>query len=136
RGCAGLAQTHSGGVGFELGSFRHRYRAESASAEPAGCGGIVPGVAPGGRSPMKRSACVIAVLIVWQAGLAFGQAATQPSGGPVELPPPLPPLITPETQRAIDRGLEYLARTQSREGAWRNQGYMGQYPVAMTALAG
>jgi hypothetical protein len=50
---------------------------------------------------------------------------------------PLPALITPETQKAIDRGLEYLARSQSREGAWRHQtGMGGQYPVAMTALAG
>ena len=50
---------------------------------------------------------------------------------------PLPALITPETQKAINRGLEYLARSQSREGAWRHQtGMGGQYPVAMTALAG
>jgi len=53
-----------------------------------------------------------------------------------QVPPALPPLVTPEAQAAIDRGLEYLARTQSREGAWREQGYMGSYPVAMTALAG
>lgn len=50
---------------------------------------------------------------------------------------PLPALITPETQEAIHNGLEYLARSQSREGAWRHQtGMGGQYPVAMTALAG
>ena len=49
---------------------------------------------------------------------------------------PLPPLITLDTQTAIDRGLAYLVRTQSREGAWRQSGAMGQYPVAMTALAG
>ena len=50
---------------------------------------------------------------------------------------PLPALITPETQKAINRGLEYLGRSQSREGAWRHQrGMGGQYPVAMTALAG
>jgi hypothetical protein len=53
-----------------------------------------------------------------------------------DVPPPLPPMVTQEAQMAIDRGLEYLARTQSREGAWREQGYMGSYPVAMTALAG
>lgn len=50
-------------------------------------------------------------------------------------PSSLPPLITPETQKAIDRGLEFLSRTQSREGSWRSQGDMGYYPVAMTALA-
>ena len=53
-----------------------------------------------------------------------------------EVPASLPPLVTPETRSAIDRGLEYLVRTQSREGAWRHGGPMGQYPVAMTALAG
>jgi hypothetical protein len=62
------------------------------------------------------------------------------AGGPgdahAELPAALPPLITRETQASIDRGLEFLARTQSRDGAWRHQGPMGQYPVAMTALAG
>src|SRR5262245_6316960 len=55
---------------------------------------------------------------------------------PTDILPTLPPMITPDTQKAIERGLDYLARSQSREGAWRNQGYMGQYPVAMTALAG
>jgi len=53
-----------------------------------------------------------------------------------QLPSTRPPLITPETQKAIDRGLEYLSRTQSRDGSWRQAGYMGQYPAAMTALAG
>jgi hypothetical protein len=53
-----------------------------------------------------------------------------------ELPPRLPPMVTPEAQTAVDRGLEYLARTQSRDGAWRHGGSWGQYPVAMTALAG
>lgn len=60
--------------------------------------------------------------------------ATEVSRSP--LPPPLPEMITPEAQEAIDRGLEYLARTQSRDGAWRHEGYWGRYPVAMTALAG
>lgn len=53
-----------------------------------------------------------------------------------EVPPSLPPLVTPQAQTAIDRGLEYLARTQSRDGAWRHSGSWGQYPTAMTALAG
>ena len=49
---------------------------------------------------------------------------------------PLPPLVTPQTRQAIDRGLEFLARTQSRDGAWRQVGPMGEFPVAMTPLAG
>lgn len=50
--------------------------------------------------------------------------------------PRLPKHITPETQQAIDRGLAYLARTQDRQGAWSNRGAYGEYPAAMTALAG
>jgi len=65
-----------------------------------------------------------------------GCASVLPSTARAEVPSLLPPLITPETQAAIDRGLEFLARTQSRDGAWRHQGPMGQYPVAMTALSG
>jgi len=42
--------------------------------------------------------------------------------------------ITPEVQRAIERGLDYLARTQSRSGNWWANG--GAYPMSMTALAG
>lgn len=45
-------------------------------------------------------------------------------------------MITPEADRAIRRGLEYLARTQSRDGGWRHEGDSGMYPAAMTALAG
>jgi hypothetical protein len=51
-------------------------------------------------------------------------------------PPALPPLVTPDTDRAIRRGLDYLARTQSRDGGWRHEGQIGRYPVAMTSLAG
>lgn len=40
----------------------------------------------------------------------------------------------PRVERAVTRGLEYLARTQSRGGQWVADG--GMYPVAMTALAG
>jgi hypothetical protein len=38
------------------------------------------------------------------------------------------------TQRAINKALEYLARTQRRQGYW--EANSGQYRVAMTALAG
>ncbi|HEY2881841.1 MAG TPA: prenyltransferase/squalene oxidase repeat-containing protein, partial [Pirellulales bacterium] len=47
----------------------------------------------------------------------------------------LPKHITPETLKAVRSGLEYLARSQSDDGAWR-EGQGGQsYPVAMSALA-
>lgn len=48
----------------------------------------------------------------------------------------LPPGMTAETQSAIDRGLEWLARNQASEGSWRNAGGYGSYPAAMTGLAG
>jgi hypothetical protein len=47
----------------------------------------------------------------------------------------LPKHITPETIRAINKGLDYLATAQADEGSWLTGG--GQaYPVAMTGLAG
>jgi hypothetical protein len=46
---------------------------------------------------------------------------------------PPPNLITPETQRAIDRGLEYLARVQHDDGGWGDRQYAGN--VAVTSLA-
>lgn len=36
----------------------------------------------------------------------------------------------------IAAGLNYLARTQNRDGSWNNMGGWGSYPTAMTALAG
>ncbi len=47
-----------------------------------------------------------------------------------------PEMIKPETEKAIARGLAFLGRTQSRDGSWRTQTGYGNYPVAMTALAG
>jgi hypothetical protein len=47
----------------------------------------------------------------------------------------LPKHITPETLRAVLKGLEYLSRIQAEDGSWITGG--GQaYPVAMTGLAG
>jgi hypothetical protein len=47
----------------------------------------------------------------------------------------LPKHLTPETIKAITKGLDYLASTQSDDGSWITGG--GQaYPVAMTGLAG
>ena len=43
--------------------------------------------------------------------------------------------IDAKIEASIQRGLDYLVRTQDRSGAWRATGY-GSYPTAMTALAG
>ena len=40
----------------------------------------------------------------------------------------------PSTERAVQRGLTWLAAQQSQDGSWSARG--GQYPAAMTALAG
>jgi Prenyltransferase and squalene oxidase repeat len=47
----------------------------------------------------------------------------------------LPKHVTPETLKAVNKGLDYLATHQSDDGSWIAGG--GQaYPVAMTGLAG
>lgn len=57
-----------------------------------------------------------------------------PVAAQVNIPPPRH--ITPETIRAIDRGIQFLVRNQNRDGSWRSRGSSGEYPVAMTALSG
>src|SRR5262245_52971738 len=42
--------------------------------------------------------------------------------------------LPPEYQQVVDKGLEWLARQQNRDGHLEAMG--GQYPVTMTALAG
>jgi len=66
------------------------------------------------------------------AGLAIGsrsEAAEQVSGQ-------TPPMVTKKTVKAIDRGLKYLVSRQGSDGAFRDQGGLGAYPSAMTALSG
>ena len=73
---------------------------------------------------MIRTAALICVLSI--AGGAAGQ-----------LPAARPRHVTPQTVEAIERGVEYLVRTQSpSDGSWRISGQWGSYPTAMTALAG
>jgi hypothetical protein len=50
--------------------------------------------------------------------------------------PILPDMVTRKTVKAVDRGLNYLAKTQRPNGGWLNSGGYGTYPSAMTALAG
>ncbi len=48
----------------------------------------------------------------------------------------LPKLMDRSTIKAVDLGLNYLAKTQRRDGSWLNQGGYGSYPEVMTSLAG
>ena len=48
----------------------------------------------------------------------------------------LPKHITPKTQSAIKKGLEFLAKTQSDDGSFSGGKDGRAYPVAMTSLAG
>jgi hypothetical protein len=44
--------------------------------------------------------------------------------------------VDAQIEAAIQRGLEFLVRTQNRDGSWRGSGGYGSYPTAMTGLAG
>lgn len=77
---------------------------------------------------MRHAWCLVALL-----ALLLGAGAGTGTAPPAR---PLPKHITPETDEAIKRGLAFLARTQGRDGAWRNRTGYGTYPVAMSGLAG
>lgn len=65
-------------------------------------------------------------------GLSTPRRAAAQESDPTQV---LPEHVTPETLRAVVKGLDYLASQQAEDGSWITGG--GQaYPVAMTALAG
>ena len=76
-----------------------------------------------------RRAAGGAVACALCAAVAGGPAAGQDA-------PLLPRGVRPDTVQAIARGLDYLARSQAHDGAWRDAGGYGTYPAAMTGLAG
>ena len=69
-------------------------------------------------------------------------AAAGALGGLTVVPTPVPAQekkagdkdMKKRTEEAIERGLEWLKKTQAQDGHWEAQG--GQYPTTMTALAG
>ncbi|MGE3173342.1 MAG: prenyltransferase/squalene oxidase repeat-containing protein [Planctomycetota bacterium] len=75
------------------------------------------------RTAARRHAFAAALLALAPAALA-------------QVPDVLPRGVTRETWTAIQNGLQYLSRSQSQEGSWRNAGGHGSYPTAMTGLAG
>jgi len=84
---------------------------------------------------MNAAAVRFASLVV-RAIAAIATAAVGSGAGLTAQEPIYPPGITQPTQEAIERGLEWLARTQASDGSWRNAGGYGSYPAAMTGLAG
>ena len=69
------------------------------------------------------------------AALAWGGCGLSRRAWGQKADPERPDMITADTEKAIQRGLRYLARTQSRDGSWRTSGWSGGYPTAMSSLA-
>jgi len=70
-------------------------------------------------------------------GLAVSPAAWGPAGVRAAPPgPTLPPLMNRDIVAAIDKGLNYLARTQQPDGHFDAFTQYGAYPCVMTSLAG
>jgi len=68
---------------------------------------------------------------------AVATVAATPGGLFADPPSPLlPKMVTPKTAKAIDRGLNYLVKTQRNNGSWLNSGGYGVYPAVMSALGG
>lgn len=77
---------------------------------------------------VARWHCAVVAAALAMAGLPRPVAA--------QLPAKHPPMIDDATAAAIDKGLKYLVSRQSSDGAFRDQGALGSYPVSMTALSG
>jgi hypothetical protein len=70
------------------------------------------------------------------AAAGLGWMAMRPSSAPAaDTPQVLPKHVTPDTIKAVTRGLDFLANKQSDDGSWVGGGGEA-YPVAMAGLAG
>ena len=79
---------------------------------------------------MKNRSWILAALLVLPSGAS---AQEQVESDDVR---ELPLHVTRRTVDAIEKGVQFLARAQSRDGSFREKGGMGSYPACMTALAG
>ena len=77
------------------------------------------------RTRARRTLLCGLAALSWPVGTSVAQEAAV-----------YPEHVTPEIQAMIERGLQYLVRTQGKDGSWRGSGSYGVYPTAMTALAG
>ena len=84
----------------------------------------------------------VTVLLTAAAAIWLLSAALVGPGGPgpearAATPGPvLPDMMDRKTVGSINKGLNYLIKTQRRDGSWLNSGGYGTYPSVMTALAG
>ncbi len=85
---------------------------------------------PARRHGIQRAAVPALIAAVVCATSSMAQA------GDDELPLVRPRHVTQKAEQAIERGLDWLAARQNREGFWSDDGTYGGYPVAMTSLAG
>lgn len=82
--------------------------------------------------PVGAVSLVVAAAVLGATLLSIPQPTVQ-ADVPSKL---LPKMVTRDTVARIERGLKYLDRTQRNDGSWLNSGRYGNYPVAMTSLAG
>ncbi len=73
------------------------------------------------------------LMVVTMGMVALGIAGRGHADAPSRV---LPKLMDRATVKAIDRGLNYLAKTQRRDGSWLNQGGYGSHPEVMSSLSG
>ena len=97
-----------------------RHRRRSAASWPALTG----------LSALAALTAITALTVsAFQNGLATTARAATPG-------PQLPEIVTRETQAAIEKGLEYLVRTQRNDGSWTVSSSYRGYSTVMTSLAG
>ncbi len=73
---------------------------------------------------------LVRLLLIALACAAAAPAPAQPAD------PPLPQHMTRDAVAAVERGLQYLQRTQSNDGSWKGTADGSAYPVSMASLAG
>ncbi len=93
------------------------------------------------RATLLPSPLFLSFGLVFAAGLPLAAQDADPNpsqADPTEVVLQRPKLVTVATERAIEKGIQWLARHQGRDGSFREggQGMGGAYPTAMTALAG
>ena len=95
-------------------------------------------MAAGSRLTWLRDGVVLGAAVAVLLGAALllhpaggGEAARAAAPSQV-----LPEMVDRKTVAAIDKGINYLVKTQRRDGSWLNTGGYGIYPCVMSSLSG